>query len=167
MLKIIQAILFLSIFFVASCKEGRTDYHKLTNLEDVLEDPRKFEGQRLHLAGYAHYQEGLSSSLELYIDKEQAKHLDNPNIDIPSSLILLPVDGFEESLLNCSEQVVTVYGVLFLNPSMGLILHLEKGIKEVKGEEVGEFCYRTIDKIPEETIIDLMKLHDAAPKFRN
>ncbi|WP_417445388.1 hypothetical protein [Kangiella sp.] len=164
MLRVIKILLILTLFFVSSCKEGRTDYHKLTNLEDVLEDPRKYEGQRLHLAGYAHYQEGLSSSLELYIDKEQAKHLDNPNIGIPPSLILLPVDGFEDSLLNCSDRVVSVYGVLFLNPSLGLILHLEKGIKEVKGQEVGDFCYKTIDKIPEETLQELMRFHKTAPK---
>lgn len=63
MLRVLNSILILSLFLVTSCKEGRTDYHKLTNLEDVLEDPRKYEGQRLHLAGYAHYQEGWSSSL--------------------------------------------------------------------------------------------------------
>lgn len=154
----------LSLLIIASCKEGRTDYHKLVSLEDVLEDPRKYEGQRLHLAGYAYYQEGWSSSLEFYIDKEQVKHLDNPNVGIPPSLILLPVDGFEDSLLNCSEKVVSVYGVLFLNPSLGLILHLEEGIKEVKGQEVGDFCYKTIDKIPEDTIKDLVEFHSSKVK---
>lgn len=100
----------------------------------------------------------------MYIDKEQAKHLDNPNVGIPPSLILLPVDGFEDSLLNCSEKVVSVYGVLFLNPSLGLILHLEEGIKEVKGQEVGDFCYKTIDKIPEDTIKDLVEFHSTTVK---
>lgn len=166
MLRVIQSILILVIVFVASCKEGRTDYHKLVNLEDVLEEPRKFEGQRLHLAGYAHQDEFFGRTPRLYIDKEQAEYLDKPSMDIPLSLKLLPIDGFDEELLNCTERTVSVYGVLFLSEDLGLILHLEEGIKEFHGKEAGEFCYKTIDRIPEETIIDLMKFYEAAPKFR-
>ncbi len=165
MLNITRLLMILPLLIIVSCKEGRTDYHKLTNLEDVLLDPRKYEGQRVHLAGYAHYQEYWSSTLELYLDKEQAEYLDSSDMDdIPSSIMLLPIDGFDKALLNCSERVVSVYGVLFLNENLGLILHLEEGIKEVKGQEVGDFCYKTIEKIPEDTIKDLVEFHSTKVK---
>ncbi|MBD3654143.1 hypothetical protein [Kangiella sp.] len=166
MLKLIQTILIFSLFLVSSCKDGRTDDHRLVSLKDVLENPREFAGQRVHLAGYVYQDDFWGSSPRLYIDKEQVENLDNPNLDTPLSLKLLPFDGFDEKILKCTDRTVSVYGVLFLSKDLGLILHLEEGIKEFYGEAAGEFCYKTIDRIPEETIKELMKFYEAASKYR-
>lgn len=157
----------LPLLIIVSCKEGRTDYFKLVSLEEVLQNPQRFEGQRLHLAGYVYQDDFFGSSPRLYIDKEQVENLHNPNLDTPLSLKLLPFDGFDEKVLKCTDRTVSVYGVLFLSKDLGLILHLEEGIKEFYGEATGEFCYKTIDRIPEETIIELMKFYEEASKYRN
>ena len=107
-----------------SCTKGSNDYHQMVPLEDLIENPKSYIGQKIEFVGYAYFHEHTPSTA-VYLDKESSSD------PFAESVVYLVTDSLEENeeLKVCSGSRVMAFGVFKPQSDIGFILHVNKGVR--------------------------------------
>ena len=113
------------------CTKGSNDYNQMVPLEDLMENPKPYIEQRIETVGYAYFHEHTPST-SLYLDEESSSD------PFTESVVYLATNNLEESeeLKACSGNSVMAFGVFKPQSDIGLILHVDKGVRVIN--EQGE-----------------------------
>lgn len=124
------------------CTKGSNDYHQMVPIEDLIENPKSYIGQKIEFVGYAYFHK-LNPSTAVYLDKESSSD------PFAESVVYLVTNNLKENeeLKACSGSRVMAFGVFKPQSDIGFILHVDKGVRVINEQgEVKEYCYKPEQK---------------------